>query len=188
LAAIESHAVQAAPPEPQALVVGGVVQAFPLQQPVGQEVASQAHPVAVQCWPDGQAGPVPQVQPPLTQALAVTGLQARHAPPGVPQADGPGTLQVEPEQQPGQVLAQPLQTPALQDSPFPQTVQAPPPEPHCAGVVAVMQTLPAQQPVHERPSHLQLPRSHRCPLEQGGPEPQMHPPAPHLSAVSALHG
>lgn len=189
LAVFGSHAVQLPPPTPQALGVGGVVQAFELQQPVGHEVASQTQAVPVQCRPGEHVGPVPQAQPPFTQALAVTGSQATHAPPFLPQVDGLAGLQVMPEQQPpGQLAAQPLQTPAVQVSPLPHGVQAAPPEPHCAGVVAVTQTFPAQQPIHDRPSHLQLPRSHRCPAGQAKPMPHMQPPAPQVSAVKRLHG
>lgn len=50
-----------------------------------------------------------------------------------------------------------------------------------------MQTLPAQHPVgHEVASHTHTPPLHRCPLEQAGPPPQVHPPLAQPSATCEL--
>ena len=98
---------------------------MPLQQPVGQEVASQKHCPLMQCCPGLQAGCAPQLQVP--SALHVSVVMVAHEwqieppcphgqrPP--PRGQGPGITvrQAEPEQHPMQVaLVQLLQRPSAQ--------------------------------------------------------------------------
>src|SRR5213078_3594558 len=66
-----------------------VVQLPELQQPLGQEVASQLHRPLEQCLPDGQAAPlVPHWHtPPAEQLSATVALQTVHCAPPAPQAE-----------------------------------------------------------------------------------------------------
>jgi hypothetical protein len=85
-ALLRSQPTQALPASPQA-AVEGLVQIFPLQQPVGQEVPSQMHWFPAQRWPAAQAGPAPQPHWPFAvQRSDVCTSQARQAPPSMPQA------------------------------------------------------------------------------------------------------
>lgn len=87
-------------------------------------------------------------------------------------------VQVEPEQQPLQLLGlQLLQTPPAQ-GPSPQFWQAPPPLPHIAAAVPGRQLAPEQQPDgHEAPSQTHTPAMQRDPSAQGAPVPQAQVPA-----------
>jgi len=104
--------------------------------------------------------------------------QVVHAAPVAPQAIVDGVVQVEPEQQPVQLVGlQLLHTPPAQ-GPLPQFWQAPPPLPHMAGSVPGRHDVPAQQPEgHEVPSHTQAPATQRAPSAQGAPVPHWHTPA-----------
>src|SRR5207253_1814094 len=59
-----SHMAHAAPPVPQLVVLVLVTQLVPLQQPVGQPVASHTHAPATQCWPLAHGGFAPHLHAP----------------------------------------------------------------------------------------------------------------------------
>ncbi len=107
------HAPHAPPVLPQ-LSSDWPVQTFPAQQPDVHEAASQVQTPALQRWPAPHAGPLPHAHaPPELQALAVTGLQAVHVAPPLPQLPADGTVHVLPAQHPfGQL--EPLQVPPVQ--------------------------------------------------------------------------
>lgn len=112
------HAPHAPPALPQ-LSSDWPVQTFPAQQPDVHDVASQVQTPALHRWPAPHAGPLPHAHaPPELQELDVTGLQAVHVAPPLPQLPADGTVQVLPAQQPfGQLEAlhgPPVQTPLLQ--------------------------------------------------------------------------
>lgn len=73
-----------APPFIPQVVVVGVVQVAPRQQPEGQLVPSQMQVFATQRWPGPHAGLPPQRQLPVSQLSALLVSQAPHAAPLVP--------------------------------------------------------------------------------------------------------
>lgn len=137
--------------------------------------------------------------------------QSMHAPPLTPQAEPlvPG-LQLEPLQQPPQVV--PLQTqtppehacPLAQAAPVPhrqtppelqlsevvaeQLVQAEPELPQLPVVGGATQVFPEQQPPGQlTPSHTHTPPEHRWPAPQGAPVPHLQLPPLQLFAREVLH-
>jgi hypothetical protein len=82
----ESQALHAPPLAPQ-LPSDGTAQVLPLQQPVGHDVASQAHAPATQRWPLPHAGPLPHVHAPANeQVSAFVASQATHLLAPIPHA------------------------------------------------------------------------------------------------------
>jgi hypothetical protein len=82
----ESQALHA-PPLALQLPTAGTVQVLPLQQPVGHDVASQAHAPPTQRCPLPHAGPLPHVHAPASeQVSAFVASQAMHALAPTPQA------------------------------------------------------------------------------------------------------
>lgn len=146
-----------------------------LQQPSGQEAASQTHTPPEHRWPAAQARPEPQAHSPLVSQRSAVGPQLAHACPRAPQAFRSGVWQVFPAQQPVvQDWAQPLQVPDRQDSPAGQRVQAWPRAPQAEASVPVTQVSPSQQPVgHD--SALQATDASDAP-------PAVPPPPPSTSA------
>lgn len=150
---------QAAPPVPHTLPFCPKygMQTLPLQQPLGQLVASHTQLPPEQRCPAAQALPPPQVQLPLVHASAVVASQVvQLPPPGVPHAPREKLVtQLDPLQQPLAQLDEShthippaqcwpaahgtpvphLHWPALlQVSPVaPQSTHAPPPVPHALG-------------------------------------------------------
>jgi len=181
---------QVAPPVPQ-LAVDGALQVVPVQQPSGHEVVSQTQAPTAQRWPAPQAAAVPQAQLPLVAQLsALFTSQATQAPPAVPHAAVPATLQVAPEQQPlaQVVLLQLLHTPAVQVSTPGQTSQIRPALPQAPRSFPDWQSSPEQQPRHEMASQMQLPPMQCWPGAQGAPAPQRQAPlAEQLSAPIGSH-
>jgi len=172
------HEVQAAPPTPQ-VANAGLVQVPLAQHPRGHELALHTQAPATQLVPAPQAGPPPHRHPPAAAQLSARlGSQVVQAAPAVPQAMGVGmVVQVEPEQQPLQLLAlQLLHTPPAQ-GPSPQFWQTPPPLPHIAAVVPGRQEMPEQHPDgHDVPSQTHTPAWQRAPSAHGGPFPQAQAP------------
>jgi hypothetical protein len=81
------------------------VQVFPVQQPLGQLVASHTQAPLKQRWPAPHAALPPHRHCPPEHASAVI-PQSLHAAPLVPQLDAPGERHVLPSQQPfGQLEA-----------------------------------------------------------------------------------
>lgn len=97
--AVREQSRQTPPPAPQADGVG-LMQVEPWQQPEGQLAELQTHTPPAQTCPAPQAGDAPQRHCPLTQEFELLALQATHAEPPVPHADGVGLMQVEPWQHP----------------------------------------------------------------------------------------
>ncbi len=122
-----SHATQVAPALPQVVMVR-FEQMEPLQQPLGQEVASQMHRPSAQRWPPAHAGPDPQAQAPsVPQWSALLGSHATQAAPFAPQVASARLLQTAPAQHPAahevpsQTQAPPTQRwPSAQGAPLPQ--------------------------------------------------------------------
>jgi hypothetical protein len=147
---------------------------FPLQHPLGHEVASQTHwPVPLQCWPVAQAA---QAVPPLPHEVF----------------DSPENgSQVVPLQQPAHELVPPHEhAPALHVSPEPQAAHATPPTPQRAEDCKDGRThvLPLQHPVgHDDWSHVHWPvlLLHSCPVLHA-----LHaiPPLPQEPFVSDAYG
>lgn len=137
------------PPTPQFAAVSPARQLLPLQQPVGQDVASQTHPPGRQRRPAAQATDVdPQVQTPLMQLSAAVALHGAQATPPVPQADAVPETQVFPLQQPfGHEVASQTQLwptqcwPAAQAAPEPH-LQVPPEQRSVVTVSQATQTWP----------------------------------------------
>ena len=198
---------QAPPPAPHDSAVLPVMQAPPVQQPVGHEVPSHTQVLARQRWPTAQAAPPPHRQAPADEQLSERASHEAQVAPAVPQLVRVRVRQVLPLQQPlGHEVpshTQPLAVqrwPAAQAGP-PAQVQAPdalhwsvlllsqvtqvaPLAPQVASAGA-LQTAPLQQPVgQEVASQTQAPPTQRCPPAQGGPLPQRQ--APCTEQVSAL--
>jgi hypothetical protein len=144
-----SHATQVEPATPQA-ATDRVEQVAPLQQPLGQEVASQMHWPPTQRWPPTQAAPAPQTQAPAAlQRSALPGSHVRQAPPFAPQVASAIGLQTFPLQQPpGQEDASHTQAPFMQRWPVRQG--GPPPHRHAPASEQVS-TLPASHPTQAAP-------------------------------------
>lgn len=153
-----------------------------LQQPLGQELASQTHCDPAQRVPAGQSAPPPQVQTPWAEHPSARGPHATHATPAAAQRSAVRVRQVAPEQQPVlQVEAlQEVQDPVRQLSVAGQGLHAWPPLPHAVSSRPVRQVPEtSQQPVHEAVVQRQRPARHSWPEAQVGPVP--HPasaPAP----------
>ncbi len=167
-------------------------QAPSLQQPLGQEVASQTHWDPAQRVPAGQSAPPPQVQAPWAEHPSARGPQATHATPAAAQRSAVRVRQLEPEQQPVlQVDAlQDVQAPARQLSVAGQGLQDWPPLPHALSSLPVRQvSVTSQQPVHEAVVQRQAPPTHSCPATQVGPVPQpASAPAPASSPDGPASG
>ena len=144
---------------------------LPLQQPFGQDVASQTH------WPlfllhSWVAAHGAHVAPDAPQEPLDSDPYASHVP------------LVPPLQQPlGQVLASHAQTPVVRSHRlFAQEPHAAPPLPHCEGDCDAncTHTLPLQHPfAHDVASHTHAPLvvSHRWPIVHGE---QAAPAVPHV--------
>jgi hypothetical protein len=188
----DPQAVQAAPPVPQAVGSGDVLQTLPLQHPPAQDVASQVHVPPTQCWPAAHGAPLPHAQLPAVHESDRTASQATQeepvAPP-VPHCPRDCVWHCPPTQQPpGHEVALQTQLPPEQSCPGAQAdalphLQAPPvhesdscesqamqdapPVPQEPNPVAVVQVLPLQQPLaHDVGSQTHWPPRHRCPVEQ----------------------
>ena len=142
---------------------------LPLQQPFGQDVASQTHwPLfLLHSWVAAQGA---QVAPDTPQEPLDSDAYASHVP------------LAPPVQQPlGQVLASHAQTPVVRSHRlFAHGPHAAPPLPHCEPVCDAncTHTLPLQHPFgHELASHTHAPvlRLHSWPIEHGA---QAAPAAP----------
>jgi hypothetical protein len=164
-----------------------VSQAPDLQQPSAQEVESQTQPPLEHRKPLAHSAPWPQPQlPARLQPSDRWGSQTPQAAPFTPQVAGPGVRQVVPEQQPGQVIAQPLQAPPLHVCPLGHISHAVPALPHAFGFSDSTQMSFVQQPIgHEVPSQVQVPPRQCCPGPQVDCEPQLHTPAAEQLSVSS---
>jgi hypothetical protein len=184
----EPHLIQPPPNAPHALV-DRAVQALPLQQPIGHEVASHAQAPPTQCCPIAHGAPAPQAHAPFLHESARTGSHGTHIDPPAPQAPTDGIVHALPAQQPVvQVCAQPEHTPALQVWPAPHGLHAAPMVPHAVGE-GVVQAFPLQHPVgQEVASHVHAPATQCCPAAQGAPVPQAHAPSLHESALTGSQG
>ncbi len=97
----ELQAAHCAPGAPHWLMDVAVTQVVPLQQPVGQVVASHTHCPLTQRSDAPQTAPVPQRQPLEEQVSARAGSHAVQAAPPVPHSDRvPGERHAVPLQQP----------------------------------------------------------------------------------------
>jgi hypothetical protein len=155
------------PPVPQVASDGGLHVA-PLQQPLGQEVASQTHLPFWQRCPAPHAAAPPQVHVPAVHASDIVGSHVMQPPPIAPQALIDMGAQAVPLQQPiGHEAASHVQAPPTQCCPIPHGAPVPqahapflhesartsshgthidPPAPQ-APTEGAVQALPAQQPV-----------------------------------------
>ncbi len=108
----------------------GIVHVVPLQQPPGQDIASQTHIAPEHRWPAAHARPDPQLQAPPLQPSA-TAPQLMHALPAAAHVFDVSGVHVPPEQHPpGHEVASHVQLPCEQRCPAPQAapwlhVQAP---------------------------------------------------------------
>ena len=133
------------------------------------------------------SAPLPQLQAPARlQPSERSGSQTPQAAPFTPQADGPGVMQVVPEQQPGQVMLQPLQAPPLQAWGFGHIWHSSPALPHAPGFSDSKQMSFVQQPVgQEVESQMHVPPRQCCPGMQVEREPQLQTPAAEQLSVSS---
>jgi len=206
--AVPLQAVQDAPPVPHCEAVGGVTQAVPLQQPLGQLVPLQTHWPLTHCWPAAHGPPVvPQTHVPLALHESAVMSQAVHAAPAVPQAAVVGgvTQALPLVQQPfGQLVPSQTQAPCAHRWPV---AHGPPVVPHThAPLLSQVLVSVGSQVVHCAPSVPQdsvvggvthawavvqhplaqlvllqthAPPTHCCPDAQGPPVlPQTQFPAP----------
>ncbi len=192
-AIIVSQARQVEPPEPQA-PTEGVVQAAPLQQPLGQLVPLQAPPVHTppeHVWPRPHAGPVPQRQVPLlAQVFALVALQVAQVSPPEPQVTRLRGLQALPRQQPlGQLVPSQTHWPPTQRWPPTQAASVPHLQPLLEQVSArvrsqVMQALPTwpqlaiDSALHVVPAQQPLGQLAGSQLGPAPPPTPMPPPPP----------
>ncbi len=177
------------------------MQTFPLQHPVGHEVASQMQAPPEQCNPGEQAAPVPHSHVPLAEHVSArTVSQATQVAPADPHVPSARVLQVVPSQQPsGQdvesqthwparqrwpvvhaALPPQVQAPAVHPSAVPalHAVQAPAAVPHVV-TDAGWQVSPEQQPSgHTQPLH--TPALHCSVAPQGA---HLLPPLPHAEVA-----
>lgn len=175
------HAAQLLPRAPQLAAVVGVTQVLPLQQPLGQLVASQTQVVPLHTWPGWQAGPVPHAHWPPTQALLVGATHAWQKAPPVPHWLAvwlPGPTQLPLAQQPLAHVAAPQPSHAWLVQAPAQPWQATPPRPHSPGVVPARHwPVASQHPLGQLvASHWQLPLTQRCPSAHAAPVPQRQAP------------
>jgi hypothetical protein len=188
------HATHRAPPWPQLANVEAMQlpPAVAVQQPFGQEAASQTQAPPTQRWPLAQTGPLPHLHAPPAQVSAPM-PQLVQAPPPVPHALVEPTLQTLPLQQPvGHEVA--LQThappthawpdthiaplpqaqPPIDEqpsAPMPQLMHVDPPVPHALADV-VVQLVPEQQPLgHDFELHTHAPATHCWPGAHAAPLP-----------------
>jgi hypothetical protein len=152
--------MQAWPPLPHALALGGLVQLAPLQHPLAQLVALQLAHV-----PPLHATPLGHVE---------------HAPPPLPHATAsvPG-MHIEPAQQPLHTVPSHTQLPPTQCCPRPHA--APPPHVQVPPAPQPSPTPPIEQSMHAMPPvpQLAVPRgSHTLPRQQ----PDVHEAAVHVHA------
>jgi hypothetical protein len=188
----ESHAAQASPVVPHAVLDGVMHWPVTLQQPLGHDVAShtQAPPVVHRC-PVGHAGPEPHMHEPSTHTFARFTGHMTQLPPSSPQfvRFGAGTH------------ASPLQQPpheALSHTHSPPTQRCP----AAHGAPAPHAHSPCESQVSERASQLThaAPGSPQAPAEIGRThvEPEQHPsvhvveqpaqtPFTHASAPHEVH-
>ena len=183
-----SHITHAAPPMPQ-LVVEGIMQVEPEQQPCEQVVglqSAQAPPAQMrppQSW---------QAAPPLPQLLPlVPGRQVLPAQHPLPHEVRSHTHTAPTQRWPAPhgAPAPHWQAPVAEQRsalPAAHAPQVAPPIPQASIVVGILQVLPAQQPLgHEKASHTQAPATQRCPLPQAAPVPHAQlPAAVQLSAAT----
>jgi len=198
---------QTVPAVPQ-VARSGSLHVVPVQQPPGQDVASQTQAPARQCWPGPQAAEVPHRHSPAVQLSALVALQAMQVAPAVPQLVVDGVWQVEPVQQPpAHDIASQTQAPTTQCWPLPQVgplpheqapealqlsallsshaTQAAPLAPH-AIVPGTLQVAPEQQPLAHAPA--QLLQTPPLQVSTPGQVSQAPPAVPHeLVALPARH-
>jgi hypothetical protein len=115
----EGQASHALPPPPHELGRSPARHApAALQQPLGQEVASQTQVLPTQRWPTVQVGPVPHRQVPLDEQLSERTSHAAQVAPAEPQVVSDRVVQVAPSQQPpGHDVSSQMQRPAAQVCP-----------------------------------------------------------------------
>ncbi len=169
-----AHDPHAAPPVPHWPEVcwACCTHVLPLQQPAGQDAASQTHcPEPLQAWPAAQAA---QATPPAPQEPADSLESGSHAPP---------------LQHPEHELPPQLHAPPVHACPPEHVAQAAPPVPHwafdCEDVGT--QVLPAQQPPGQdaaSQTHCPLVVLHCCPAPQAA---HAAPPAPQEPDVSEAY-
>lgn len=125
------------------------------------------------------SAPLPQLQAPARLHPSERfESQTPQAAPFTPQADCTGVMQVVPEQQPGQVMLQPLQAPPLQVWMFGHGWHSSPALPHAIGFSVVRQMSFVQQPLgQEVESQMHVPPRQCCCGMQAEWEPQLQNPA-----------
>lgn len=101
-ARLESQAVHAPPPTPQAASVLPLWQTEPSQHPLGHDIASHTHMLPLHRWPVEHAAPEPQPhEPSARHTLLLVVLQFMHVPPSTPQLpDVGGATHAPPMQHP----------------------------------------------------------------------------------------
>ncbi len=206
-AVVGSHTEQLPPSTPHE-PRPGIAHVVPLQQPLGQDVASQTHTWPRHLWPAAHADPVlPQAQVPPGQ-LSATGPQLIQEAPAAAHVVEEKGVQVFPEQHPpGQDVASQTQLPwkhrwpathaaptlqvhcpAVHPSPLlPHDWQAPPFVPQAVGDPDT-QTPFAQHPFgHDAASHVQTEFWHSRPAAQAGPPPHVQLPDAEQPSAAAPH-
>ena len=173
-----AQAAQAAPAAPhrEADCAEASTHVVPLQQPKGQELASQTHcptvlspAVLSHSWPDTQG---PHAAPPVPHEVLDSDAYRTHVPVGPPL------------QQPvGHDVESHTHCPTpLHSCPDGHAAHAAPPAPHDVSDSALGSShvsLVVQHPGHDVPAHEQAPAEHEAPLRHG-----LHaaPPVPHSPA------
>jgi hypothetical protein len=130
---------------------------------------------------------VPQLHWPEVHPSAMNAVHETHAAPEVPQLPSDGASQLAPAQQPDAQLVEVHDVHALptQFCSAGHAEQLVPPEPQAAFEVPGRHVVPEQQPSgQDVPSQTHAPLTHRWPLEQAAPVPQVQvPPLLQVSAV-----
>lgn len=189
-ATVGSQDWQTLPLAPHRPKVGVARQVVPSQQPFEHEFGPQPQLPFTQRAPAEQAGPLPQVHPPLAeQPSAVVLSHSTQTAPPVPQVVIAEGLHVAPEQQPfAQVAAHPLHRPSAHDCPDGHASHAPPPVPH-EFTVSPGKHMPFwQQPSgQDVPSQTQVLPTQRWPSAQAVPVPHRQAPVAEQLSERASH-
>lgn len=137
------------PPEAPQLESERAAHVVPMQQPPGQDVASQMQLPFAHLCPSAQAACSPHMHSPALEHESARVPQTRHARPLAPHAASVGVmLHVFPVQHPSWHRAvQLLHAPAVHESPAAHTLHTPPAVPHAAPVSPVSHVPPLQHPV-----------------------------------------
>jgi hypothetical protein len=97
----DPHDWHAEPSDPQEGPVGGEVQTFCVQHPLGHDAELHTQAPPLQTWPELQGAPAPQAHAPEGEQLSAWfELHPTQALPSVPQAETDGVVHVLPLQQP----------------------------------------------------------------------------------------